>query len=58
MNQQMHTWIATALSALTTLCILHWHKFKNTDNVGKIIRFIIYFVPAIIFLGVALYLIN
>jgi len=51
MNQEMHTWIATVLSVLTTLCILHWHKFNKTDNVGKVIIFILYFFPAIISLG-------
>jgi|GEM_PF-2134969 len=51
MNQEMHTWIATVLSVLTTLSILHWHKLKKTDNIGKLIIFILYFVPAIICLG-------
>lgn len=52
MNQEMHTWIATVLSVLTTLCILHWHNFKKTDNTGKLIIFMLYFFPAIIYLGI------
>jgi len=55
MNQEMHTWIATVLSVLTTLCIIHWDKFNKTDNIGKVIIFTLYFVPAIISLGASFY---
>lgn len=58
MNQEMHTWIASVLSVSTTLCILHWHKFKKTDNIGKVIVFMIYFFPAIMSFGACYYYIS
>jgi hypothetical protein len=51
MNQNMHTWIATALGVLTVKIIFQKHKFNET------IVFVLDLAVPIIYLGVWFYLI-
>ena len=52
MNQNMHTWIATALGVLTVQAMLVWPKVKKVKIEQEMIIFFVQFMSPFIFLGI------
>ncbi len=57
MNQNMHTWIATALVILTIKLLFPQHKLNAITNEFDLILFVLDWIAPIIFLSVWLYFI-
>ncbi|MCX5923486.1 MAG: hypothetical protein NTU89_02865 [Candidatus Dependentiae bacterium] len=51
MNQNMNTWIATALGVITVKFIIQWHNFNKIENDFDLLIYIVDVAGTIIFLA-------